>query len=328
VRHIDFDPSSLLGEQKDWWDNWFASVSPATERIINRWESSKKIDPKKDFESDIWSTLKQWYLKVVFNHKCAYCESDMEGEQSGHAEHYRPKAGVNYLKLGAKNRMTAKVADETGVEIKHPGYFWLAYDWKNLVPSCEKCNTSGGKANQFPVAEEHVMLRKLTLEEADALNNQLIPSKKWPGFFYPKHDLLNRLEQPQLLHPFDNERPEQHVRFTMKGIIAPIQDEKTGQVSTRGLHSITVYNLKRDGLERKRDEAQRNALTNYGMAHIEAVRKQLPPNESLAAAKAAVQEVLDGESEYSAAARDLLFEYHSILRHQENKNVPANPQMA
>jgi hypothetical protein len=287
---------------------------PATERIIDLWEAGKKLDPKKDFEDDIWSSLKKWFLKEVFNHKCAYCESDMEVQQSGHAEHYRPKAGVNYLNLGDKKRTTAKVADETGAELKHPGYFWMAYDWKNLVPSCEKCNTSGGKANQFPVGRQHTMIIKLTPAEVNALNNQLIPSKKWPGFYYPKHDLLNQLEQPQLLHPFDDERPEEHIRFTMKGIVAAIQDEETGQLSAQGEHSIRVYKLQRDGLDRKRDDAQRKALTNYGMAHMEAVRKPLSRNECLAAGAASVREVLDAKSEYSAAARDWLFEIHPELK--------------
>ena len=44
--------------------------------------------------------------------------------------------------------------------INHPGYYWLAYNYKNLLPSCIDCNrpykgNSGGilvgKWNQFPV---------------------------------------------------------------------------------------------------------------------------------------------------------------------------------
>jgi hypothetical protein len=47
-----------------------------------------------------------------------------------------------------------------GTEQDHPGYYWLAYDWDNLLPSCQLCNEpssarSGGRAigkrNFFPL---------------------------------------------------------------------------------------------------------------------------------------------------------------------------------
>jgi uncharacterized protein (TIGR02646 family) len=68
-------------------------------------------------------------LALYYLGKCAYCENM---EKKAEIEHYRPKKGV------------------TG-EAAHPGYFWVCYQWTNLVPSCRYCNTEGGKANQFPV---------------------------------------------------------------------------------------------------------------------------------------------------------------------------------
>jgi hypothetical protein len=57
--------------------------------------------------------------------------------------------------LQAKNKVTiacktkdVEVEDEFGYKIKHPGYFWLAYDWKNLMPSC-KVATAARKQTNF-----------------------------------------------------------------------------------------------------------------------------------------------------------------------------------
>ncbi|MGN2616350.1 hypothetical protein [Aliivibrio fischeri] len=55
--------------------------------------------------------------------RCAYC-----GFYTDVAiEHYRPKDGiaVNINKI---------------TEVTKPGYFWLASDWYNLLPSCNNCN--------------------------------------------------------------------------------------------------------------------------------------------------------------------------------------------
>jgi len=97
-------------------------------------------------------------LNSLFNGKCAYCESAYIAVDALDVEHFRPKAGV----------------DEAP---NHPGYWWLAADWTNLLPSCPPCNqrrkqaefqlgmsfeeierallskpsSTSGKANAFPV---------------------------------------------------------------------------------------------------------------------------------------------------------------------------------
>lgn len=62
-------------------------------------------------------------LATMFKNKCAYCESQIAGSSQTDIEHYRPKGRVD------KN-------DD------HPGYWWLAMDWSNLVLSCMHCNQS------------------------------------------------------------------------------------------------------------------------------------------------------------------------------------------
>jgi len=59
-------------------------------------------------------------LEKLFHGKCAYCETFYQQNQPVDIEHYRPKGNVQ------------------GTE--HSGYWWLAADWENLLPSCIDCN--------------------------------------------------------------------------------------------------------------------------------------------------------------------------------------------
>ncbi|TPN82575.1 endonuclease [Mesorhizobium sp. CU2] len=60
-------------------------------------------------------------LEQLFHGKCAYCESFYGATQPVDVEHFRPKGEVEN-------------ADA------HPGYWWLAMEWTNLLPSCIDCN--------------------------------------------------------------------------------------------------------------------------------------------------------------------------------------------
>jgi len=60
-------------------------------------------------------------LRTMFHGKCAYCESKIASGSDTDIEHYRPKGNV----IGADD---------------HPGYWWLAMVWENLVLSCPHCN--------------------------------------------------------------------------------------------------------------------------------------------------------------------------------------------
>lgn len=84
-------------------------------------------------------------LAAVFANKCAYCEFRLDGAPFD-IEHYRPKG---------------KVREDDGTF--SGGYWWLAADWSNLLPSCQDCNRSRyhetvddgrhlfGKENLFPL---------------------------------------------------------------------------------------------------------------------------------------------------------------------------------
>jgi uncharacterized protein (TIGR02646 family) len=121
-----------------------------------------------DFKSHLWrkKDIKN-SLKALQHGKCCYCER-MRNTDGGEidVDHFRPKAGI-------------------AEEENHPGYWWLAYEWKNLFLACKSCNELM-KKNQFP----------------------LLPGGK--RSFAPENDL--EMEKPVLIHPIE-EDPGKFVGF-------------------------------------------------------------------------------------------------------------------
>ena len=65
-------------------------------------------------------------LKTLYNSKCGYCEGEIKVSNSTpRIEHYRPKNGIKGISKD-----------------KHKGYYWLGYEWTNLLLACEVCNNS------------------------------------------------------------------------------------------------------------------------------------------------------------------------------------------
>lgn len=155
-------------------------------------------------------------LEELFHRKCAYCEARL-GEVDWQVEHFRPKRSV------------AERPD-------HPGYYWLAYTWENLYPSCVPCNQSRqdkplwddpvagateGKADQFPIEDENLRV------------------------MCPGDDLA--LERPLLLDPC-NDDPETALIYTTLGEIEPALG------NFRAEESIRVFHLTRRRLRNQRKE--------------------------------------------------------------------------
>lgn len=72
------------------------------------------------------------FLKTTYNNKCCYCERNEEGGIELQVEHFRPK----------------KTPKECETK-KHSGYYWLGYEWSNLLLSCSTCNKY--KGTSFPI---------------------------------------------------------------------------------------------------------------------------------------------------------------------------------
>eukprot|EP01034_Spumella_vulgaris_P009128 gene9128-11597_t len=83
----------------------------------------QSTDPKKgsfEFAAYKHEEVKR-RLDALFHGKCAYCETFYSASAPVDVEHYRPKGAVSE-------------------NPNHPGYWWLAMSWDNLLPSCIDCN--------------------------------------------------------------------------------------------------------------------------------------------------------------------------------------------
>lgn len=222
MRQVPFDPDKdLNAEQKAWWDKWTARATKARDTLVDK----RSRNEAADFDGSIWSDLKAWLLANVFHGKCAYCETMVTPGFFGDGEHYRPKGNVT-------------VADHAGVrrtivegEKSHPGYYWLAYDWRNLLPSCQRCNNA--KLDQFPVAKAHVHLAASQPEVLDAA------------------------EEPLLINPY-LEDSGAYLAFGEFGVISAINDNPKGKAT------IEVFNLTRKELTDERWLEQRKAIRGLG----------------------------------------------------------------
>lgn len=73
-------------------------------------------------------------LERVQHGKCCFSEAKFVNDDA-HVEHFRPKGYVE---------------DKTTGNISYPGYYWLAYDWSNLL-YCKSTTNSSIKRNFFPL---------------------------------------------------------------------------------------------------------------------------------------------------------------------------------
>ncbi len=252
----------------------------------------------------VWAGIKHFLLENVFHHKCAYCETQT-GQFQYDAEHYRPKGEVTVVPGDGLPHQHVLTEDEDEEELEHPGYFWLVLDWKNLVPSCKSCNGPGGKMTQFPVQRSHILLKRLTPNEAAALDPRPHQSPTWPGMYYLRTEQLDQLEDPLLLHPYmDKENdPRRHIRFGYKGI------EYALEGSTKGSHSIKVFRLYKDTLRKERYEVQKKAASLLMGAYRHYLEvEELSPEDSRKKARAVIGEFEKGTVAYSAAALDYVEE--------------------
>lgn len=172
-------------------------------------------------------------LEALFHGKCAYCETTYAASAPVDIEHYRPKGAV---------------AEDEG----HGGYWWVAMDWDNLLPSCIDCNRKrwqvlvepstslatlaattkpatklAGKKDSFPLADTGV--RALAEQNHFTGEHALLldPCRDDPGI--------------SLIYSFDPAYPA--------GLIMPAGDVYQ---QTRGAVSVQIYGLNRQKLVQDR----------------------------------------------------------------------------
>jgi len=176
---------------------------------------------------------------AFFYGKCAYCESPIAADQPGDIEHFRPKNEVR-----TSNGQVEMINTENGPK-PHPGYYWLAYNWRNLLPSCRACNsvtkkkTGGqpyGKGNQFPVKGFRAIR---------------------PG--------EEQREEPLLINPvFQN--PENYLEMDETGVLKAKDNSPEGQacINILGLNlRVKLVELRKDAYRAVEDKIDALILTLY-----------------------------------------------------------------
>lgn len=130
---------NLIEPSSNKWKEWKKKCDNETQRVIKNVNVKKSWIKKPLYKEQ----KKEFYFKndKPFYRKCAYCESELSDYDD--LDHYRPARGI---------------ADMNHKKINHPGYYWLTYKWKNLLPACKTCNSKikkngeiTGKGNRFPV---------------------------------------------------------------------------------------------------------------------------------------------------------------------------------
>jgi uncharacterized protein (TIGR02646 family) len=145
-------------------------------------------------------------LTGIYRDKCAFCESRTGAGAPLQVEHYRPKKNLT--------------DDEA-----HPGYYWLGYEWSNLLLSCATCNRA--KSNRFPIEGSRVEAPQ------DERSDWLADSESFTA------------EKPLLLNP-ELDSPDEHLVFSPDGEIEAKADSKRGQTT------IEVCKLNRPNLRVER----------------------------------------------------------------------------
>lgn len=185
-------------------------------------------------------------LDALYHEKCAYCETAYGAASARNVEHFRPKG---------------KIKDAPA---DHFGYWWLASNWANLIPSCPGCN----QYRRVPVYEPGMSLaefeeRRLKLRSLTTTGKgnrfPLNPPSTWAAT--EAEDCS--AEDPLLIHP-EHRKPEDHIEWffdwdqqtpiwladSLVVSVRPIM--RNGVPDPYGKTSIAVYGLNRAGLFRER----------------------------------------------------------------------------
>jgi len=181
----------------------------------------KKSDHQ--FDHRIYNNAVKDELKILYHKKCAYCES-MLSFDSFTIEHYRPKKG-SY------------------------SYYWLGYEWSNLLPVCKKCNNS--KGDRFPVEAPSKVLphskNKKRVASPLLLSNGDLDTEAMKA----NHSYLLD-EKPYLLHP-EIDEPKAFLRLKSNGEMSNLIEQKSNSYGyNRAIFTIRLTNLNRDVLVWKR----------------------------------------------------------------------------
>jgi uncharacterized protein (TIGR02646 family) len=203
-------------------------------------------------------------LKTMQHHKCCFCESNFSHISYGDVEHFRPKGGYKQ--------------NETDKDLVKPGYYWLAYDWNNLLVSCTLCNQKY-KANLFPL-----------LDDSKRAKN---------------HHVTLANETPLLINP-TLQNPEDYISF---------REEKPFAINNNlyGKNTITLLALDREELNTQRLKEYEIIQTLIDI--IEDIKKypdDLILQGRVQKAQMLIHKRMQPQAEYSAMIKAAINQTHSL----------------
>lgn len=254
-------------------------------------------------------------LDSLFHGKCAYCETPYRAVDALDVEHFRPKGKVQESE-------------------SHPGYWWLAAVWTNLLPSCPPCNqrrkhvqyTSGMTPEEF----ERELQRRPTLLMG---KGQAFPLKSSNWVANEGGDLT--IEDPLLINPCER-NPEQHLEWVFDRdangpiwsadpVFAFVRPRTTpaGDEDEYAKASIAIYGLNRSGVIRERAACVKEfqlvsrpivdvfgELASYPDPYSEAAA---PLRKKLADYKANLNSLTQPNKKYSSMAAAYVREFEKCL---------------
>lgn len=236
-----------------------AALPPGTERTAFEFRSYKADE------------VKRW-LEELFHGKCAYCESYYAAQAPVDVEHYRPKGAVE----GAHD---------------HPGYWWLAMDWDNLLPSCIDCNRRRRQKTPRAVNDVALLHRTMLTGKKDCFPIGGVRAGTISSDLSGEGALLldpTRDDAADHLLYWIDEGPAAGLALPKSGtpaVVLPAANEQAGAVaahagtaglSVRGAVSIQIYGLNRLRLVQERARVlQRLRFFEYIVVKVSGVIQTL-----------------------------------------------------
>ncbi len=200
-----------------------------------------------------------------FHGKCAFCEQKIYSNQHVDIEHFRPKGGIK-----DENNKPIQI-DDDGETIDHPGYYWLAYDWRNLLPSCVLCNQPSSDHSEGPIGKRN---------------------------YFPVKDFRacrpgeEEQEEPLLLHPVFRD-PKDHLRVDETGVLVALTKE--------GRKCIDILALNERNLPKDRRDKYLEVRDKVGALYLELATDK--HSNKAVRLKKDIRDIKKGAYEYCAAAR-------------------------
>ena len=258
------------------WKKWRTKCETKTQELINSVHNGDR--PKITALYKERDIKKKYYINLnepPFWGKCAYCETRVD--LIGDIDHFRPAKAVT-----DEDDNPVRIDGPHGHKVDHPGYYWLAYDYVNLLPACEECNrpvkvgdNKIGKHSRFPVKNTWATAPG---EEVD--------------------------EEPLLINPLVDE-PKDHLELNIETCIL-------GPLTDRGKACIDIFGLNvRDSLREERKRARKGAQASIAklmLGDVEVAEQELT-------------EIIIGKTPHAIVGREVIKKMQRRLEELEKSAV-------